>query len=241
LILAASRPGIEIRFAGRRAGSEKGAPLDVLARSVAGEAPPLAWAKQVHSAEVLPADHAGSCGEGDALVTTRLDGALGVVTADCVPVLLAAGHGIGGGAGIAAVHAGWRGLASGVVAAAVARLRSAQPSPDIEAWIGPSIGPCCYEVSDDVARAVVAASGDQALAGIDASGKPHLDLFAAARESLRAVGVERVATFSLCTRCHADLWWSHRRESATGGVAGRNLAMIWRSPQGSASVASATT
>jgi YfiH family protein len=241
VILAASRPGVELRFAGRRAGSEKGAPLDRWAAAVAPQAPPLAWVQQVHSADVLAAEHAGRCGEGDALVTSRAEHALGVVTADCVPVLFAATDRSGEVIAIGAAHAGWRGLASGVLRATVERLRGAD-AVALEAWIGPSIGPCCYEVSEDVARAVVAGSGDEALAGPGASGKPHLDLFAAARCSLNAADVERVATFAICTRCHPDLLWSYRRESAQGRAAGRNLAMIWRPPQGTPSgVSSAST
>ena len=80
-----------LRFAGRRPGSEKGASLEILANRVAPEAPPLAWARQIHSALVLEA-RPGSCGEGDALWTERDDVALGVVTADCLPVLFAGAH-----------------------------------------------------------------------------------------------------------------------------------------------------
>ncbi|HWN43207.1 MAG TPA: polyphenol oxidase family protein [Thermoanaerobaculia bacterium] len=200
------RGDVEIRFTGRGPAGER---QEILAR-VEPDAPPVAWARQIHSATVLPA-HPGHCGEGDALLGDAPDLALSVVTADCVPVLLA------GPNGLAAVHAGWRGLVGGVIPATLERLGIVEA-----AWIGPTIGPCCYEVGEEVAEqfpaeAVVPGPAD----------RPHLDLVAAARQQLK--GIEEVRTVAICTRCAADRLYSYRRE---GKGVGRNVAFIWRRSQG---------
>ncbi len=183
-----------------------------------------AWSRQVHSATVLDACP-GLNGPGDALVTDRRELALAVVTADCVPVLLA------GDRWIAAVHAGWRGLAQSILPAAIERLRSRSPaggqmkvSGAIRAWVGPAIGPCCYEVGHDVAEKVRAASADEVVRN-GKRDRPHLDLVAAARIQLEASGEVTVRTVGSCTRCNDDRLWSYRRE---GPGAGRNVAAIWR-------------
>ena len=104
---------------------------------------------QVHGAVVLSADSGSALGEADASVATRPGVAVGVVTADCVPVLVAAGaH------AVAAVHAGWRGLARGVIPRALEALAQAAPGVGVVAAIGPSIGPCCYEVDAPVIEAM---------------------------------------------------------------------------------------
>src|SRR5436309_14519910 len=113
------RGPVRVLFAGRGPGGERG---DVL-RRLAPEAPAVAWVRQVHSARALPAATPGEQGEGDALFSGDAGLALSVVTADCVPVLLA------GPGGLAAVHAGWRGIASRVIDATLAQL----PGP-LAAW-----------------------------------------------------------------------------------------------------------
>ena len=194
------RGDVEVRFTGRGPEGER---EKILAR-VEPEAPPVAWAKQIHSATVLPA-HPGHCGEGDALFGDAPDLALSVVTADCLPVLLV------GPRGLAAVHAGWRGLVGGVIPAALEKLGGAET-----AWIGPTIGPCCYEVGEEVAEQFPAET-------VVPGPKPHLDLIAAARLQLQ--GVEDVRVLGICTRCAADKLYSYRRE---GKGVGRNVAFIWR-------------
>lgn len=211
------RAGVHIRFVGKGPPGER---ADVLARIGEGERP-VAWAQQIHSATVLAAA-AGLCGEGDALWSAAPDLALSVVTADCVPVLLAgpAGH-------VAAVHAGWRGIVAGVLPATLGVLCDRTDAGGWTAWIGPAIGACCYEVGEEVARQVVAASGAEALPTYLA-GRPHLDLQAAAKRQLRAAGVEDIRTLAVCTRCapgEPALLSSYRRE---GKGAGRNLGYIWR-------------
>src|SRR3954471_7277106 len=158
---------VEVRFTGRGPGGER----EEILRRIEPGAPPMAWAKQIHSAVALPA-RPGFCGEGDALYTEEKGLALSVMTADCVPVLMA------GPSEIAAIHAGWRGIVSGIIPATLERL--AGPLSEWTAWIGPAIGVCCYEVGEDVAAQVVAAGGPEtAVPG--PAGKPHLDLPGAAR------------------------------------------------------------
>ncbi|MGN6257692.1 MAG: polyphenol oxidase family protein [Solirubrobacterales bacterium] len=128
-----------------------------------------------------------------------------VFVADCLPVAL---HGPGG---LAMVHAGWRGLAGGIVGAA------AEAVDATSAAIGPGIGPCCYEVGDEVLRAF-ADLGD----GI-AQGR-MLDLPEVARRQLASAGVEDVQAAGLCTSCNPDLFFSHRRDQ---GRTGRQAGIAW--------------
>jgi hypothetical protein len=214
--------------AGRRAqvlftGKGPAAPREeVLAAVTAGRPQPpdgLAAARQIHSAVVLAADRAGSCGEGDALVTRSPGLALSVVTADCVPLLVEAGEWIG------AVHAGWRGIVAGVVGATAERLRAAG-APEAAgwtAWVGPAIGACCYEVGPEVAARVAVATTPAVV--VATAGRPRLDLAGAVGYQLAAAGVGDVRRVARCTRCHPEELWSYRRE---GARAGRNHAFIWR-------------
>ena len=214
------RGPVEVVFAGRGPAHER----DEVLRRVAPDAPAdLAMARQIHSATVLPA-RPGACGEGDALWTDRSGLALSVITADCVPVVLA------GPGGLAAVHAGWRGLVNGVIPAALREVPG--PLAEWTAWIGPSIGPCCYEVGEDVAAQVVAVAGDPDVAVPGPSGKPHLDLQAVARWQLEKAGAGEVVTLARCTRCDTEKLESYRRN---GKGAGRNIAFIWRVPEASSS------
>jgi len=214
---------VQVLFTGR--GPEGLGRQETLHALVGDAAPPVASAHQVHGAEVLAAESPGPCGEGDALVTDRPGLALSIVTADCVPVLIAAGH------RIAAVHAGWRGIVAGVIGETVDHLRSeATTAPATwSAWIGPAIGGCCYEVSEEVAARIPAASTPEAIlpptALCTGSGnRPAADLVHAVRHQLETAGVHRVVWRVHCTRCDPRLC-SYRRD---GKGAGRNHAYIWR-------------
>lgn len=214
-----SAPGAEVCFAGR--GLAAG--LEAAVRSLAPPGVEPAWLEQIHSAILLDAV-AGCAGTGDALVSRRRTLALTVATADCVPVLLAAGD------ELAAVHAGWRGVVQRIVPAAVRQLSSPAATT---AWIGPAIGGCCYEVGEDVADQVSAAVGENWRDGLvlprpaGRPGKrPHLDLQLAVARQLVACGVVHIRKVERCTFCHDDLW-SYRRD---GRSAGRNLACIWPRP-----------
>ena len=211
-VWAVDRGSLHVRFVGR--GDADRSRDETLAR-VEPAAPPVAALHQVHSSHVLEVQGPGSHGDADALVTGAAGVALSVITADCVPVLLAAGE------RVAAVHAGWRGIVGGIVPAAVAALRAAGP---VSAWIGPAIGPCCYEVGEEVAERVAAASTAEAVLSRP-GGRPHLDLLRAARHQLLQAGVTEVDALSLCTRDETELLSSYRREGKGGG---RNLAFIWR-------------
>lgn len=180
-----------------------------------------AWLRQIHSRRVLAA-RPGDSGEGDALVTSETGLALCVVTADCVPVLFTApGR-------LAAAHAGWRGLASRILPATLKELNGA--GRGLTAWIGPTIGPCCYEVGPEVAAEVAAASHDEVVRP-GPRGRPHLHLQEAAAAQLRELGVEDIRRVAICTRCAVDRLWSYRRD---GRDAGRNLSLVWRAaPPGS--------
>jgi copper oxidase (laccase) domain-containing protein len=131
-----------------------------------------------------------------------------VFTADCLPVALARTG--GERPAIAVLHVGWRGLLAGIVQNAASALGSER----LAASIGPGIGPCCYEVGDDVARPFRERFG----AGI-VHGR-RLDLWSAAERALRAAGAAAVSRVDLCTACNPDLFFSHRRDGARTGRQG---------------------
>lgn len=210
----ASAGDVEVRFVGRGA---DGSREEILGR-VEPAPPAVAALRQVHSAHAVPAAGPGFHGEGDALLTGRRGLALSVITADCVPVLLAVGE------SLVAIHAGWRGAAAGVVFAALAGFSRTELA-EARAWVGPAIGPCCYEVDADVAARVAAAAKEASVVSEGPRGKPHLDVRGAVVAQLGAAGVGSVEVFGPCTRCHPELLWSYRRE---GKGAGRNIAYVWR-------------
>jgi YfiH family protein len=142
---------------------------------------------QVHGGAVLRVDGPGVAGETDALVTERLDLPLAVRTADCVPVV------IHGESTVAVVHAGWRGLAAGVLTHALVELAGDGDRP-VRAAIGPSIGPCCYEVGAEV---IAALGGSET---ITTWGTASVDLWSVAERQLADLEVWRA---DLCTYCEA--------------------------------------
>jgi len=160
----------------------------------------------------------GCGGEGDALVTNRKGLAPAVVTADCVPVLLA------GRSHVAAVHAGWRGVVAEVVARAVEEAGTHfNDRPEI-AWIGPAISGEVYEVSSEVAEQVAAVSSPEIV--LPGRGeRPHADLKRAVEIQLKRLGVEQIRHVGGCTLSQPKTLWSYRRD---GAGAGRNYALIWR-------------
>jgi polyphenol oxidase len=182
-----------------------------------------AWMEQVHGVQVLDLDAAptpperGSC--ADAAVTRRANRVCVVQVADCLPVLLA----VRDGSAVAAAHAGWRGLAAGVLEATVERL-AVQPSRLI-AWLGPAIGPAHFEVGDEVRQAFLA--GDAGAAGsfaANARGRWQCNLPDLARRRLAALGVNAVFGGQWCTSADAPRFFSYRRD----GRCGRMAALIWR-------------
>lgn len=200
-----------MRFAGRGPDLSRAA-----ARAATGAPGDTAWAHQVHSARVLTA-RAGACGEGDALVTHAHDLTLAIAVADCVPLAIA------GAGAVALLHAGWKGIARGIVPAAVATLPVS--AEGLTAWIGPAIGACCYEVGEDVAERVAGASDPSAVVSGRRHDRPHLDLSRAVERQLHALDIRRIEITRVCTRCRSDELWSHR---AAGAGAGRNFAFAWK-------------
>jgi polyphenol oxidase len=186
-----------------------------------GIALPAATLRQVHGTRVVVAEPAAEPPEADGIATRERGIAVGVVTADCVPVLLLArSTGI-----VAAVHAGWRGAAAGVLESALGRLRAAfgaEPS-DVEVALGPSIGPCCYRVGAEVQAAFTARTGTiTAPAWEPAGDRLVLDLRAAARLLLEDAGVSSVVSVGPCTQC-TPAFASYRRD---GTNAGRQVSFI---------------
>lgn len=159
-----------------------------------------------------PGEHAGA--EADAAVTAVPGAAIAVGVADCAPVVLEAESAVG------VVHAGWRGLAAGVVAAAVDALRALTDGP-VRATIGPCIRTSCYEFGAAELDAVAAALGDR-VRGKTPTGRPALDVPAAVRSALAAAGVADVVDTGVCTACSPD-HWSHR----AAGDARRQVAVAW--------------
>lgn len=170
--------------------------------------------RQVHEAVVMGATGPQPITEGvDGHATATPGLALLVLTADCLPVALAADG------AVAMIHAGWRGLAAGILGEGVRALRDAGGNGPITAAIGPGAGGCCYEVGDEVRAAFADVPEAQDGRKVD------LKMIAAAR--LGAAGVERVDDAGLCTMCSdPSLFFSHRRD---GGVTGRQAGIAWRS------------
>ena len=178
----------------------------------------FARVRQVHGARVV-ADQAPAapCQEADGVVSTTPGMAACVAVADCVPILLARPD----GSAVAALHAGWRGTLARIAAEGVKALSRGEADEPPLAVIGPSIGPCCYQVSEDLAERFTEAFGPRAV-WRGASG-PRLDLWFANERALRDAGVVRVARLGRCTACEPRLFYSHRRD---GGRTGRMVGFV---------------
>ncbi len=175
------------------------------------------WLSQVHGCAVADAAGEGAC-EADAAIATAPGQVCAVLTADCLPVLFCDRT----GTRVAAAHAGWRGLADGVLEATLVRLGVA---PDeVLAWMGPAIGPAAFEVGDEVREAFIAHDPGAGEALTSAPGGKWLaDLYTLARRRLGAAGVKAVYGGGLCTYSDAERFYSYRRD----GVSGRIASLIW--------------
>jgi polyphenol oxidase len=179
--------------------------------------------RQVHSSQVWNADRlADREQEGDALVTAEPGCAIGVRTADCVPILLLDGR----RRAVGAIHAGWRGTAASIAARTVEKLQAdyASDPADLHAAIGPCIRACCYEVSPEVADRFTAWPESVQR---PKNAKPHLDLVRANTVQLVAAGLDlaRIYDSNLCTACNLDRFFSFRRQPENPG---RMLSVICR-------------
>ena len=186
----------------------------LLCDQVGADVERAAMAYQRHSADVRRAEPVGIASPGtrheacDALWSDQPGQAMLVLAADCIPIAVARETTSEAGPALAVVHAGWRGLLAGVVGAAVRALGGGR----LAAVVGPGIGPCCYQVHDDVAEPF------RARFGADAVRDGRVDLWRASEQALRETGCEAVERLDLCTFCHPELFFSHRRDH---GITGR--------------------
>ncbi len=231
----AAPEGVSVAFTGRAGGVSEGAfaslnlgaltadePRRVAEnrrRAVAavgadGASTTMAW--QVHGADVREVVEEPASGrflepgaepfpKSDGLVTSLEGRALTLLTADCLPVAVAAAD----GSRLALLHAGWRGLEAGIVERGV----GAVGLPAVAA-VGPGAGPCCYEVGEDVAAPLAARFGRDVIRG------GHADLWLCAERALRSAGVESVAVAGECTICNPERYFSHRRDRGLTGRQG---------------------
>jgi YfiH family protein len=192
-----------------------------LARALGLGEIPIVRATQVHGTaarrvrEAPPAGTVLDAGPCDILATTLPGIALVVQTADCVPVILAGPNAVG------VAHAGWRGAAANAAGAAVEEMsRAGAPLSSLRAWLGPSIGPCCYEIGGEVAAQF---AGD--FARRSCNGRYTLDLRAVNRSQLGAAGIPaaNISVHPACTRCGGDQFASYRRD---GAAAGRMITLV---------------
>lgn len=186
-------------------------------RAALGLADEPRWLTQVHGARVLDLDREGP-GDADGAVTAQAGTVCAVLTADCLPVLLCDR----GGTRVGVAHAGWRGLAGGVLGAAVAAM--SRPPADLMAWLGPAIGQAAFEVGADVRDAFLARdpAAERHFAA-NARGRWQADLYGLARAALAAAGVGAVYGGGFCTFGEAGRFFSHRREAPCGRMA----TLIW--------------
>lgn len=179
------------------------------------------WLNQVHGSGIVDADCAGGIPAADGSVARNAGTVCAVLTADCLPVLLCDRT----GTVVAVAHAGWRGLAGGVVEAAV-RAMDVDPV-EILAWLGPAIGPRAFEVGGEVRRIFVAQDPAAELAFVPHAAPPAdkwlADIYLLARQRLARIGVTRVSGGGLCTFSDAERFYSYRRD----GVTGRMASAIW--------------
>lgn len=174
------------------------------------------WLEQVHGCQVLSED-AAAC-RADARFTSRRNQVCAVLTADCLPLLLCDHQ----GSAVAAVHAGWRGLAAGVIENTLDCF--ATPRSDIMAWLGPAIGPAAFEVGEEVKQAFVSCQAEAEQAFLAAGGGKWLaDIYLLARLRLNAAGVTSIHGGGFCTWSEPERFFSYRRDGQTGRMA----SLIW--------------
>ena len=168
----------------------------------------LALNHQMHSGRVLRAEPGMRDAPADGLWTDAQSLPILALSADCLPIALVRTG--GSRPGVAVLHAGWRGLLAGIVQAGVAALAGG----DLAAAIGPGIGPCCYDVGEDVAAPFRERFGEEVVR----SGR--LDMWTSAERALRSAGVESILRLDRCTSCEPEIFFSHRRDRGRTGRQG---------------------
>jgi hypothetical protein len=182
------------------------------------------WLKQVHGAAVVRADDVEAPVEADASFTSTPGVVAVVMVADCMPVLLADVH----GRCVGVAHAGWRGLAAGLIQATARAMRReiGDPAGELIAYLGPAIGPAHFEVGSDVLEAMERALPRTREAFVARGQKYLADLFALGRQALGEAGVSRVFGGQDCTCSEPGRFYSYRRDRTTG----RHAALAWIDP-----------
>lgn len=176
------------------------------------------WLKQVHGANVVNAAQVSVGVEADGAWTDRPGVVCAVLTADCLPIFLCDTR----ATKVALLHAGWRGLARGIVESGLRALDV--PAHELLAWFGPAIGPDAYEIGDEMRRAFVHDDPGAAEAFRPTDpGRWHADLYALARRRLQRLGVHAVTGGERCTLRERERFYSYRRD----GVTGRMASLIW--------------
>lgn len=182
------------------------------------------WLRQVHGTRVVVCageapEREAAPPEADAAVTTARGSVLAILTADCLPVLFASRD----GRAVAAAHAGWRGLAGGVLEATIATLQ--RSGSELIAWLGPAAGPHAYEIGTDVRDTFLYAQPNADRHFVPTRpGHWLVDLYGLARDRLHAAGIAEVHGGALCTISDPQRFFSHRRD----GRSGRMATLIWR-------------
>ena len=176
------------------------------------------WLTQVHGVVAVNAENSPNFVTADASYTRAKGHVCAAMTADCLPVLLCDCA----GSVVAAAHAGWRGLLDGIIEQTVAGM--AVPPATLIAWLGPAIGPACFEVGDEVRAAFVSKSATAASAFVEHGHNKWLaDIYQLARQRLNALGVLAISGGEACTFSEPERYFSYRRD----GVTGRMASLIW--------------
>jgi YfiH family protein len=177
------------------------------------------WLKQVHGTNVVDGATTSAGTTADGAVTDGRVMVLAVLTADCLPIFLCGRD----GTKVGLLHAGWRGLAAGIVEAGVRAMR--MPHAELLAHLGPGIGPDAYEVGEDVRGVFLAHDAEAARAfKPNGNGRWLADMYELARLRLRALGVSEITGGEYCTYRERDKFYSYRRD----GVTGRMASLLWR-------------
>ena len=176
--------------------------------SIGADVEKLALNHQVHSTRVVQAAPGARGEHADGLWTDTPGLPILAMSADCLPIVLVRRN--GEAPAVAVLHAGWRGLLEGIAASGVTALGGGS----LAAAVGPAIGPCCYEVGEEVAAPYRERFGD------DVVRNGRLDLWTSVERALRAAGVERVDRFDRCTACEPETFFSHRRDAGNTGRQG---------------------
>lgn len=181
------------------------------------------WLSQVHGCRVAEAATAAPGLEADAVCARQPGQVCAVLTADCLPLLICDRF----GERVCAVHAGWRGLAAGVIEAAVGRLE--RPGSELLVWLGPAIGPRAFEVGEEVYSTFVG-QAEEAQAAFSAGEPGHwlANIYTLARQRLARLGVGYIGGGEHCTVSEPERFFSYRRD----GVTGRMASLIWLEPKG---------